>query len=231
MDEFEQITQAEQHALKKRVIESFKRDKIILNALNDKDLSSIKSALISEWNESVQFFKELNAHIQTPLDEISTARLISDSSSVVTESTLSRHISSYSILNTVPIVYADGDVEDLDMFKWKIGKIFFLKQMHSNIFYLCRCTNIPRDTKQNLVTDNKVSNIQIQWTIQFDCWHHIINENTINAIRANDFLSITKEANAIISEFDKLNELKDYSKCRYSSYSLRNCEVITELND
>ncbi len=231
MDEFEQITQAEQHALKKRVIESFKRDKIILNALNDKDLSSIKSALISEWNESVQFFKELNAHIHTPLDEISTARLISSSSSAIIEPTLSKHISNYSILNTVPIVYADGDVEELDMFKWKIGKIFFLKQINSNIFYLCRCTNTPRDTKQNVVTDDKVSDIQIQWTIQFNHWHHEIDEDTINAIRANNFLSIIKEANAIMNEFDKLKELKDYSTCRYPSYSLRNCKVITELNN
>ena len=134
-------------------------------------------------------------------------------------------------MNTVPIVYADGDVEELDMFKWKIGKIFFLKQMHSNIFYLCRCTNIPRDTKQNVVTDDKVSDIQIQWTIQFNNWHQAIHEDTINAIRANDFLSIAKEANTIMNEFDKLRELKDYSKCRYPSYSLRNCKVITELND
>ena len=75
MDKFEQITETEQHALKAKVIDSFKRNKIILTALNEKYLSSIKSALISEWNKSVQLFKELNAHIETPLDEISTARL------------------------------------------------------------------------------------------------------------------------------------------------------------
>lgn len=231
MNEFEQITQAEQWNLQSRVMQLYKNKDLLQKAVEKKYLSKITPELTKAWNESVQIFKEINAHIEKPLDEISTARLISDSSSAIIESTLNRHISNYSVLNTVPIVFADGDVEELDMFKWKIGKIFFLKQINSNIFYLCRCANIPRDTKQNLVTDNKVSDIQIQWTIQFDHWHHIIDEDTINAIRANDFLSITKEANAIINEFDKLNELKDYSKCRYPSYSLRNCKVITELND
>lgn len=231
MNEFEQITQAEQGELQSRVIQLYKNKDSLQKAVRKKYLSQITPELIKAWNESVQIFKELNAHLETPLDEISIARLISDSSSAIIESTLNRHISNYSILNTVPIVYADGDVEELDMFKWKIGKIFFLKQIHSNIFYLCRCTNIPRDTKQNVATDDKVSDIQIQWTIQFNNWHQAINEDTINAIRDNDFLSITKEANAIMNEFDKLRELKDYSKCRYPSYSLSHCKVITEFND
>lgn len=231
MNKFEQITQSEQWNLQSKVIQLYKNQDSLQIAIEKKYLSQITPKLIKAWNESVQIFKEINAHIETPLDEISTARLISDSSSAIIESTLNRHISNYSILNTVPIVYADGDIEELDMFKWKIGKIFFLKQVNSDIFYLCRCINIPRDTKQNLVTDNKVSDIQIQWTIQFNNWHQAIHEDTINAIRANDFLSITKEANAIMNEFDKLNELKDYSKCRYPSYSLSNCKVITELND
>ena len=231
MNEFEQITQTEQWNLKSRIIQLIKSKDSLLKAVGKKYLSQVTPELIKTWNESVQILKEINAHIETPLEEISTARLISDSSSATIESTLNRHISNYSILNTVPIVFADGDVEELDMFKWKIGKIFFLKQINSNIFYLCRCTNTPRDTKQNVVTDDKVSDIQIQWTIQFNHWHHEIDEDTINAIRANNFLSIIKEANAIMNEFDKLKELKDYSTCRYPSYSLRNCKVITELNN
>ena len=133
MNEFEQITQAEQWNLQSRVMQLYKNKDLLQKAVEKKYLSKITPELTKAWNESVQIFKEINAHIEKPLDEISTARLISDSSSAIIESTLNRHISNYSVLNTVPIVFADGDVEELDMFKWKIGKIFFLKQINSNI--------------------------------------------------------------------------------------------------